>query len=492
MSRSQAYHDETKYRPETIAAHPGLDWDSKPATTKCFHSEDRIDLRPHLALTRDDESQLPCLTSDLAEGDIDLRRLSTFLLHVYGVTAIANDGNNEHTFRAAPSAGALYPNEIYLALRDIEGLTDGIYNYQVIDHALVPVCEGDFQGDLRHNFFDATATRARCIVLVTAIFFRSAWRYHDRGYRRVLLDTGHLLGNAYSIAPYLSLQICALPSFNDAGLASLLWLNDEEEAVVAAFALDDLNTDGLRAPGAAASETVESDQPKVCPEALHRGGYLATLTTSRDAVTPPAAPLGFEDLPSKTLRPEPLDWPSRICGTILMRRSAREFTGATISRGALGTILAHSYTDWSGAETAFHAPTALRTLIAIHGVENLTPGLYEYEPATGAVHLWRAGNFASQCCQIALGQEIALHCAAMVVHTANLDRVDASFGDRGYRYLGLDAGLLGQRMNLTAEALGLGACGIGGYFDDQVNELFKLPAGESVLYLTCLGVKGQD
>jgi SagB-type dehydrogenase family enzyme len=60
-------------------------------------------------------------------------------------------------------------------------------------------------------------------------------------------------------------------------------------------------------------------------------------------------------------------------------------------------------------------------------------------------------------------------------------------GDRAYRYLHMDAGHLGQRLNLAAIHLGLGVSGIGGFFDDQVNEVLGIPTDEAVLYITTLG-----
>ncbi|PLZ48326.1 nitroreductase family protein, partial [Fischerella thermalis] len=63
----------------------------------------------------------------------------------------------------------------------------------------------------------------------------------------------------------------------------------------------------------------------------------------------------------------------------------------------------------------------------------------------------------------------------------------AQYGDRVYRYLHMDAGHLGQRLNLAAIRLGLGVSGIGGFFDDLVNDVLGIPAEEAVLYVTTLG-----
>jgi SagB-type dehydrogenase family enzyme len=63
----------------------------------------------------------------------------------------------------------------------------------------------------------------------------------------------------------------------------------------------------------------------------------------------------------------------------------------------------------------------------------------------------------------------------------------AKYGDRVYRYLHMDAGHLGQRLNLAAIHLGLGVSGIGGFFDNQVNEVLGIPTDEAVIYITTLG-----
>ncbi len=77
--------------------------------------------------------------------------------------------------------------------------------------------------------------------------------------------------------------------------------------------------------------------------------------------------------------------------------------------------------------------------------------------------------------------------AAVLFHTADLQRAVTKYGDRAYRYLHMDAGHLGQRLNLAAIRLGLGVSGIGGFFDDEVNEVLGIPADEAVLYITTLG-----
>jgi len=72
-----------------------------------------------------------------------------------------------------------------------------------------------------------------------------------------------------------------------------------------------------------------------------------------------------------------------------------------------------------------------------------------------------------------------------------LKKAVAKYGDRVYRYLHMDAGHLGQRLNLAAIRLRLGVSGIGGFFDDHVNDVLGIPADEAVLYITTLGRPAQ-
>ena len=96
-----------------------------------------------------------------------------------------------HALRAAPSAGALYPAEIYVATRGIEGIADGVHDYQVRDHSLVTLWDGDFWSEFqRYSYGHEAIERSNLLVIFSAVFYRSSWRYEERAYRRILLDTG--------------------------------------------------------------------------------------------------------------------------------------------------------------------------------------------------------------------------------------------------------------------------------------------------------------
>jgi SagB-type dehydrogenase family enzyme len=123
----------------------------------------------------------------------------------------------------------------------------------------------------------------------------------------------------------------------------------------------------------------------------------------------------------------------------------------------------------------------------VSGVSGLEEGCYYYAPQAQELRQIRFKNFRRELHYLCLGQDLGRDAAAVVFHTADLRAAIERFGDRAYRYLHLDAGHLGQRLNLAAAHLGLGVSGIAGFFDDQVNQVLSIPDDEAVLYITTLG-----
>ena len=81
-------------------------------------------------------------------------------------------------------------------------LADGLFSYQILDHSLARLREADVWDALTAACYAHSGLQsAQAVVLLTAEWQRSAWRYRERGYRRSLLDTGHVLGNLVEAAP---------------------------------------------------------------------------------------------------------------------------------------------------------------------------------------------------------------------------------------------------------------------------------------------------
>ncbi|HHP7230252.1 MAG TPA: SagB/ThcOx family dehydrogenase, partial [Xenococcaceae cyanobacterium] len=496
------YHQRTKYAPETIAQKgKALDWANQPVPFKKYQIGQVTDLKPFLSGQTD-------AINPLYSGN--WLRLSLLLLCSYGLTAQVNTIYGEPIYlRAAPSAGGLYPAEIYLVSRGTPWLPAGLYNYQVQTHSLVHFWQDRVWQDLQVACFDNEILKEAEIALVsTAVFYRSAWRYEDRAYRRICLDTGHLLGNIELAAAINSYQTFFLGGFNDAAINKLLYLDAATEGAIAIIPLIDLlgydSGSELSYYQSLASQ-IDTNYPTLADGELL--GYLHQATTI-DTFQPPTKPESAVDSVEdkynfpfctkiSTANATPIDWGENFAeleNTILERRSTRAYSNAAISLQELISLLNFTYQPEDYAEQGldpspdYFALELIETFIAVSEVSGLEAGCYYYAPKAQELRQIRFKNFRQELHYLCLGQDLGKNASAVVFHTADLQQAIAKYGDRAYRYLHLDAGHLGQKLNLAAIRLGLGVSGIGGFFDDQVNQVLGIPEAEAVIYLTTLGV----
>ncbi|MDR2833136.1 MAG: SagB/ThcOx family dehydrogenase [Streptococcaceae bacterium] len=150
--------------------------------------------------------------------------LSQILWAAYGVT-------NERGFRTTPSAGALYPLEIFIVIGNVEGIEDGIYRYIATENKIVQVKSGDFRRELQAVSLNQNSVGSAPIALIyTAVFARMTERYGARGKERyTYFEIGHSAQNVYLQAVSLNLGTVAVGAFNDDGVRELLRLPDGVE-----------------------------------------------------------------------------------------------------------------------------------------------------------------------------------------------------------------------------------------------------------------------
>jgi SagB-type dehydrogenase family enzyme len=522
-SIAQHYHQRTKYDPQTLqSSGKPLDWSQQPLPFKDYKLGLAFDLKPYL--------QADSLRSDPAlSGWV---RLSRLLFYSYGLTGIIPTGGEPHYFRAAPSAGGLYPAEIYLISRGTPMLPAGLYNYQARTHTLLNFWESDevWSGLQTACLANPLLAETAIALVVTGVMTRSAWRYADRAYRRVCLDSGHLLGNLSLAGSLTQFRPHLIAGFADRALTDLLYLNEAEEGAIAVLPLVDLQAQKpLPLTRVALPGPLQTDYSRHIAEGeLWRHLHQATQIPS----DPPSDPLSAlqgdlrGDLrgdPQGSLkldwrcasaleeRPDPynlpfclkvpmqtaaIDWGEDLADletTLLKRRSTRGYTGADLTLAELQALLSFTYqSDQYDSQQLDGHPdycdlNRVETFIAVSGVSGLEAGCYHYAPQFQELRQVRFKNFRRELHFLCLGQDLGRDAAAVVFHTANLETAIGTYGDRAYRYLHLDAGHLGQRLNLAAIRLGLGVSGIAGFFDDQVNEVLGIPADEAVLYITTLG-----
>jgi SagB-type dehydrogenase family enzyme len=132
--------------------------------------------------------------------------------------------------RTAPSAGAMYPLELYLAAAQVEGLPPGVYRYLPREHALEPVREGDIRTPLMAAALNQACVGAGPALLIfTAVYERTTGRYGDRGVRYVHMDVGHAGQNVHLQAVALGLGTVVVGAFDDDAVRRIIGAPANEE-----------------------------------------------------------------------------------------------------------------------------------------------------------------------------------------------------------------------------------------------------------------------
>ena len=156
---------------------------------------------------------------DFASDPLDLAQISQLLWSAHGLTSTQG-------LRAAPSAGACYPLEVYLACEH------GLFRYEPDGHALLKVSEADPRRPLTQAAYgQSSISDAAVSIIVAAVYERTTGRYGDRGVRYVHMDVGHAAQNVHLQAEALGLASVPVGAFDDAAVAETLAIPAEQKPI---------------------------------------------------------------------------------------------------------------------------------------------------------------------------------------------------------------------------------------------------------------------
>lgn len=148
--------------------------------------------------------------------------LSQLLWSAQGVT-------HPSGFRASPSAGALYPLEIYILVGSVTRLGLGMYKYVPSKHSMVKISSQDKRLGLQQAAYgQESISHAGIVLVICAVYKRTTGKYGQRGIRYVHMEAGHVAQNVYLQSEALQLGTVVLGSFNDQQVKEVLHLKDEE------------------------------------------------------------------------------------------------------------------------------------------------------------------------------------------------------------------------------------------------------------------------
>jgi SagB-type dehydrogenase family enzyme len=210
-----------------------LDWLNKPKTYKEYPNAIKKILLPKLIFNENIKFWDVILerksTRKFKIEPLSLEELGLMLFAMSGLTRIFP----QFAFRTTPSAGGLYPIEIYPIILNVKGLDQGVYHYNIKEHALELLKLGNYAIEITKGCLDQTMIpNSNVAFILTAVIERSKWKYLQRCYRYIYLDAGHIGQNFYLVAEALGLGACTIGAIYDDELNHLLDIDGVNETSI--------------------------------------------------------------------------------------------------------------------------------------------------------------------------------------------------------------------------------------------------------------------
>jgi SagB-type dehydrogenase family enzyme len=497
------YHNATKHSYASVRANPHfLDFANQPLPFKIYPA-----LEPARLPTEVHQTGVAALSaiaeSVSAQTDAapDLKAVAQLLYLSAGITRHRKYSGGEIYFRAAACTGALYEVELYLVCDDLAGLQAGVYHFAPAEFGLRRLRAGDYRSVLLEATGGEPAiAHAPLTIACTCTYWRNSWKYQARTYRHFGWDNGTLLANLLAVATAMGLPAKVVCGFVDDTVNGLLDIDCQREVAFSLVAL-----------GYGSGISSQTD-PRVSAEVSPLG--LATVPLSRHEIDYPLmremhagsalhsteevamwrgrTPLTHLPPPvEQVVQIEPFSdagMPRDPIEQVILRRgSSRRFDRTPISLAQLSTMLDRAT---RGVPADFLSPMGSQLnhlYLIVHAVEGLEPGAYVFHRDRGLVECLKQENFRDQAGYLGLEQQLPADAAVDIFFLADLRPILQSLGNRGYRAVQLEAGILGGKLYLGAYAQHLGATGLT-FYDDDLTRFFSPHAeGKSAIFLVALG-----
>jgi SagB-type dehydrogenase family enzyme len=486
------YHESTKHSVRSLReARHSLDWANMPNPFRRYEGAPLLELPAEPPAPETPALEvLHGVSGATAAGD-GPAFLSQLLFHSAAISAskrVPSTGD-QYALRVNPSSGNLHPTEFHFLTRGLLQWHDGLYHYLPNGHRAEQRALGDLEGALAGRL-------APIVFVLTSIAWREAWKYRSRAYRYCLHDIGHAWQALALAAQAMGCDSFATGHFEDDEVAEICRLGEDEWPML----IVELRGGSIpaRDPKAlTACETVwyGGRANRLSPEtiayppidAIHAATKLGNLVSLGISAADPAPRSSGEiALPGAASSRRPFG------ETVRMRRSALDFRGGTLSMSLpqLSAILGAAVRPLAAD---FATGRFVQLYLYAHRIDGLAPGVYRLWPERGELEQVRSGDQRVAAAGLSLGQDLAGNACVAFSMIGDLERATRAHGDRGYRYVHFEAGAIGHRLYLAAEALGLGATGVGAFYDEEVHRYLNLtPARGQAVYHFAIGYPVAD
>lgn len=462
MSGWREYHELTKHSAESLRRSPHyLDWANMPDPFRHYEGAPVLDLPADPAAPDIPALEVLRGVAGCAEAGQGAEFLSQLLFYSAAISAskVVPATGYRYALRVNPSSGNLHPTEFHFLTRGLRGWPDGLYHYRPSAHVAEQRATGSF----------ALGGGAPIVFVLTSIAWREAWKYRDRAYRYCLHDVGHAWQALALAARAMGCETFAIGRFED-----------DEVARVYRFFKDEwpmLMVEVRGAPVEVKGEAIwhGGQANRLSEEVIAYPRIEAVHEATKAGVSggAPGVGLGFGEVARR-------------------RRSALDFVGGArnMERPALMLVLAAASRPLCAD---FGWERFIQLYLYVHRVDGVEPGVYRYWPERSDLELMKAGDQRVAAAGLSLGQDLAGNGCVAFSMIGDLEGAVRVHGERGYRYVHFEAGGMGQRMYIAAEALGMGATGIGAFYDDAVHEYLGLKREEGqVVYHFAIGYPVRD
>lgn len=370
-----------------------------------------------------------------------------FLALIGGITAQKSYPGVTYALRTNPSAGALYPTEVYVQIRDVAGFENGLYHLAPKEHALVllaPLKEDEGVESFLH-----VKRISGFIFLFSALYYRSSWKYKNRAFRYCLHDTGHMIGTVEASCLLLNRSYRIVYDIDKKGLNALFGFDASEFFLSACIVGEE-------------AKNLTCKKPQLFLPWVDGTGFFeanARIEAAYEATLESVVRAQTEE-PRMEIEKE------RFIQAIWKRRSIRDFTQKPLSKEQFDAVM-HFITQ--------PIPSDCDVRIDLYAIINRVEGMEQ--------GIWREGkylqkgDFAKQagylCLEQALGEESGVTFFILGEDTQN------------YQAMVQKAGMIGHRLYLISTYLGFGCSGIGAYYDEEV--MAFLHSESMVLYALAIG-----
>jgi SagB-type dehydrogenase family enzyme len=515
-----AYHERTKHHLYRHAASLGyMDWALQPDPFRRYAGADLVRL-PLPEAGRSLPYWQLYVSTMVPPMPLSLASVSLFFRHALSLTAWKQSGNTTWPLRANPSSGNLHPTEGYAILPTVEqiGSTAAVYHYAAREHALErrAVLDAKQWAELTESFPEGSF-----LVGLSSVHWREAWKYGERAFRYCQHDVGHALASLRIAAATVGWRLVLLDSVSYGTVSSLLGLDRDEDFAAAEREEADLLV--LISPNSPAPLLTESKPLTAYNGDVDWQGKANTLSPKHSIEWPvidtvsdatrhcESSPIKekFSGFPSENaLFGAPIrDGLVTAERAILGRRSAIAMDASTaISLATFFRMLARLMPTQERQAIPWDAlPWRPRIHLGlfVHRVDGLTPGIYALVrdpdkveilkkvmrsefcwhrvpdcPQGLPLYLLQEGDCRALATTVSCGQDIAGDGSFSLAMIADYKDSLTTYGGGFYRNLFWEAGMVGQVLYLEAEEAGIGATGIGCYFDDPVHAAFGIEARE--------------